>query len=91
MLHCAAPALQQGHMLAQIAEEIHAPDRAAEDTGEGGNSDYQDLSLSMMQLLKSPLHDQCRWSRSFLVRTRVLVHVYWTLCVEIHLKCSSIM
>ena len=48
MLHCAAPALQQGHMLAQIAEEIHAPDRAAEDTGEGGNSDYQDLSLSMM-------------------------------------------
>ncbi len=24
-------------MLAQIAEEIHAPDRAAQDTGEGGN------------------------------------------------------
>ncbi len=32
-------------MLAQIAEEIHAPDRAGQDTGEGGNSDYQDLGL----------------------------------------------
>jgi hypothetical protein len=31
------------NMLAQIAEEIHAPDRAAQDTGEGGNSEYQDL------------------------------------------------
>ncbi len=30
-----ALALQQGYMLAQIAEEIHAPDRAAQDTGEG--------------------------------------------------------
>jgi hypothetical protein len=40
------------YMLAQIAEEIHAPDRAAQDTnkvhvyvlqctGEGGHSDYQ--------------------------------------------------
>ncbi len=35
-----ALALQQGYMLAQIAEEIHAPDRAAQDTGEGGNSEY---------------------------------------------------
>jgi hypothetical protein len=34
-------------MLAQIAEEIHAPDRAAQDTGEGGNSDYQDLGLEV--------------------------------------------
>ncbi len=40
-----ALALQQGYMLAQIAEEIHAPDCAAQDTGEGGNSDYQDLGL----------------------------------------------
>jgi hypothetical protein len=24
---------------------IHAPDRAAQGTGEGGNSDYQDLGL----------------------------------------------
>ncbi len=31
-----ALALQQGYMLAQIAEEIHAPDRAAQDTGGGG-------------------------------------------------------
>ncbi len=30
-----ALARQRGYMLAQIAEEIHAPDRAA--TGEGGN------------------------------------------------------
>ncbi len=30
-------ALQQWYMLAQIAEEMHAPDRAAQDTGEGGN------------------------------------------------------
>jgi hypothetical protein len=30
-------------MLAQIAKEIRAPDRAAQGTGEGGNSDYQDL------------------------------------------------
>ncbi len=30
-----ALALQQGCMLAQIAEEIHAPDRAAQGTGEG--------------------------------------------------------
>ena len=28
-----ALALQQGYMLAQITEEIHAPDRAAQDTG----------------------------------------------------------
>jgi hypothetical protein len=34
-------------MLAQIAEEIHAPDRAAQDTGEGGNSEYQDLGLEV--------------------------------------------
>jgi hypothetical protein len=34
-------------MIAQIAEEIHAPDRAAQDTGEGGNSDYQDLGLEV--------------------------------------------
>jgi hypothetical protein len=34
-------------MLAQIAEEIHAPDRAAQDTGEGGNSEYQDLGLEI--------------------------------------------
>ena len=30
-----ALALQQGYMRAQIAEEIHARDRAAQDTGEG--------------------------------------------------------
>jgi hypothetical protein len=42
-----ALALQQGYMLAQIAEEIHAPDRAAQDTGEGGNSDYQDPGLEV--------------------------------------------
>ncbi len=42
-----ALALQQGYMLAQIAEEIHAPDHAAQDTGEGGNSDYQDLGLEV--------------------------------------------
>jgi hypothetical protein len=46
-MHCAALALQQGYMLAQIADEIHAPDRAAQDTGEGGNSDYQDLGLEL--------------------------------------------
>ena len=34
-------------MLAQIAEEIHAPDRAAQDTEEGGNSEYQDLGLEV--------------------------------------------
>jgi hypothetical protein len=34
-------------MLAQIAEEVHAPDRAAQDTGECGNSDYQDLGLEV--------------------------------------------
>ncbi len=34
-------------MLAQIAEEIHAPYRAAQDTGEGGNSEYQDLGLEV--------------------------------------------
>ncbi len=39
-----ALALQQGYMLAQIAE---APDRAAQDTREGGNSEYQDLSLEV--------------------------------------------
>jgi hypothetical protein len=33
---------------AQIADEdIHAPDRAAQGTGEGGNSDYQDLGLKV--------------------------------------------
>jgi len=42
-----ALALQQGYMLAQIAEEIHAPDRAAQDTEEGGNSEYQDLGLEV--------------------------------------------
>ncbi len=42
-----ALALQQGYMLAQIAEEIHAPDRAAQGTGEGGNGDYQDLGLAV--------------------------------------------
>jgi hypothetical protein len=42
-----ALALQQGYMLAQIAEEIHAPDRAAQDTGEGGNSEYQGLGLEV--------------------------------------------
>ncbi len=41
-----ALALQQGYMLAQIAEEIHAPDRAAQATGEGGNSDHQDPGLA---------------------------------------------
>ncbi len=40
-----ALALQQGYMLAQIAEEIHAADRAAQDAEEGGNSEYQDLGL----------------------------------------------
>ncbi len=40
-------ALQQGYMLAQIAEEIHAPDRAAQGTGEGGNCDYRDLGLEV--------------------------------------------
>ena len=57
-----ALALQQGNMLAQIAEEIHAPDRAAQDTGEGGNSEYQDLGLEVddddptdsYQMVKSP-------------------------------------
>ena len=39
-----ALALQQGYMLAQIAEEIHAPDRAAQN---GGNSEYQDLGLDV--------------------------------------------
>jgi hypothetical protein len=34
-------------MLAQIAQEMQAPDRAAQDTGEGGNSDYQDLGLEV--------------------------------------------
>jgi hypothetical protein len=34
-------------MLAQIAEEIHAPDRAAQGTGERGKSDYQDLGLEV--------------------------------------------
>ncbi len=42
-----ALALQQGYMLVQMAEEIHAPDRAAQDTGEGGNSDYQDPGLEV--------------------------------------------
>ncbi len=32
-----ALALQQGYKLAQIAEEIHTPDRAAQGTGEVGN------------------------------------------------------
>jgi hypothetical protein len=45
-----ALALQQGDMLSQIAEEIHAPDRAAQHTGEGGNSDYQDLGLEVDRL-----------------------------------------
>ncbi len=46
-----ALALQQGYMLAQIAEETHAPDRAAaQDTGEGGNSDYQDLGREPTRL-----------------------------------------
>ena len=45
-----ALALQQGYMLAQIAEEIHSPDRAAQDTGEGGNNDYQDLGLARSRL-----------------------------------------
>jgi hypothetical protein len=43
-----ALALQQGYMLAQIAEEIHAPDRAAQGTGEAGSSDYQDLGLEVV-------------------------------------------
>jgi hypothetical protein len=34
-------------MLAQIAEQIHAPDRAAQDMGEGGNSEYQDPGLQV--------------------------------------------
>ncbi len=34
------------YMLAQTAEEIHAPDRAAQ-VGEGGNSEYQDLGLEV--------------------------------------------
>jgi hypothetical protein len=34
-------------MLAQITEEIHTPDRAAQDTEEGGNSEYQDLGLEV--------------------------------------------
>jgi hypothetical protein len=38
-----ALALQHGYMLAQIAEEIHAPDHTAQGTGEGGDCDYQDL------------------------------------------------
>jgi hypothetical protein len=45
-----ALALQQGYMLAQIAEEIHAPDRAAQGTGKGAicsNSDQQDLGLEV--------------------------------------------
>ncbi len=38
----------RGHGLhAQIAEEIHAPDRAAQDPGEGGNSDDQDPGLEV--------------------------------------------
>jgi hypothetical protein len=32
---------------AYIAEEPHAPDRAVQGTGEGGNSDYQDLGLQV--------------------------------------------
>jgi hypothetical protein len=36
--------LQQGYRLAHIVEEIHAPDRAAQGTGEGGNGNYQDRS-----------------------------------------------
>ncbi len=42
-----ALALQHGDMLAQIAEQIHAPDRAAQGAGEGGNSDCQDLGLEV--------------------------------------------
>jgi hypothetical protein len=34
-------------VFAQIAEEIHAPDRAAQGTGEGGKSEYQDLGLEV--------------------------------------------
>ena len=41
-----ARALQQGDIRAQIAKEIHAPDRAARDM-KGGNSDYQDLGLEV--------------------------------------------
>ncbi len=33
-----ALALQQGYMLAQIAEEMHAPDRAAQATGRGATA-----------------------------------------------------
>ncbi len=32
---------------AHTAEEIHAPDRAAQGTGAGGNSDSQDLGLEV--------------------------------------------
>ncbi len=45
VLHCAA---SHGHWrFSRVAEEIHTPDRAAQDTGEGGNSDYQDLGLEV--------------------------------------------
>ncbi len=42
-----ALALQQGYMLAQIAGEIHAPDRVAQGPGEWGDGDYQDLGLAV--------------------------------------------
>jgi hypothetical protein len=45
-----ALALQQGYMLAQIAKEMHAPDRAASGKGEGGNSDYQSTPQPMQAL-----------------------------------------
>ncbi len=32
-------------MLAQLGEEKHAPDRAAQGTGEGAKGDYQDRCL----------------------------------------------
>ncbi len=48
-LHCAASnwRFSRATCFAQIAEEIHAPDRAAQGTGEGGKSDYQDLGLEV--------------------------------------------
>jgi hypothetical protein len=47
-----ALALQQGCMLAQIAEEIHAPDRAAQGTGEGATSIIRTWVLKSMMMTR---------------------------------------
>ncbi len=56
-LACTKAVTSEGYMLAQIAEETHAPDRAAQSMAKGGDGDHQDLGQKSMMRTRLTAED----------------------------------